>query len=496
MKNISKIKIIISFLTIGLFVNSAFAQNNTLYWMKHLPQTMNTNPAKQSDCKIFIDIPVMPNFSIDAAHSGFTINDAFKIHPTLPDSFMIDLDGIEKALSDKNNISFETEFSILNLGLSLSNDMFVTFGINYKLSESFQYPKALIELRRGNYRADGTPLSFDLGQNFMAHREVYAGVSKTFFGNLNVGGRIKLLSGYANFKTNQMKIDWFTSTLEEDMYDWTFRTDFDIRASSPVEWDFEYNDETGQIEGVDYDSLYFDNIGNNISDIIFPGNGGLAFDLGIEYTLNERFMFSASVIDLGFIKWKENPTILTQTASFTFSGLDIGEYIGSLEDAQSGTAGLDSAIMADMVDTLMTVFDPTVEQLAYSTGLNTKIYAGVNIIATDWLDFGLLYKGAIYNKKLYSSYTVSANANYFKGWSYTVSYSLMDGLANNIGLGLAYKLGPFQMYFITDNFSAPFWAMNESEMSDNWLKNTKRVNFSFGMNILLCNNKHDIGLLE
>ncbi len=490
MKNTSKIKIIISFLTIGLFVNSAFAQNNTLYWMKHLPQTMNTNPAKQSDCKIFIDIPVMPNFSIDAAHSGFTINDAFKIHPSLPDSFMIDLDGIEKALSDKNNISFETEFSILNLGLSLSNDMFVTFGINYKISESFQYPKALIELRRGNYRADGSPLSFDLGQNFMAHREVYAGVSKTFFGNLNVGGRIKLLSGYANFKTNQMKIDWFTETNPDSMYDWTFRTDFDIRAASPVDWEFEY-DSIGQISGTNINDYEF-----NVSEILFPGNGGLAFDLGIEYTLNERFIFSASVIDFGFIKWKENPTILTQNATFTFSGLDIGKYIGSLEDVQDGTDDLGSAIMADMLDTLMTVFNPTVEQLEYSTGLNTKIYAGVNIIATDWLDFGLLYKGAIYNKKLYSSYTVSANANFFKGWSYTVSYSLMDGLANNIGLGLAYKLGPFQMYFLTDNFSAPFWAMNESEMSDNWLKNTKRVNFSFGMNFLLCGKNNDIGLLE
>lgn len=495
MKHISKIKIIISFIVLMSFAVTTSAQNNTLYWMKHLPQTMNTNPAKQLNCKLFIDIPVLPNFSVNAVHSGFTINDAFKIHPTLPDSFMIDLDGIEKALSDKNNISFETEFSILNLGLSLSNNLSVTFGINYKISESFEYPKALIELRRGNYREDGTPLSFDLGQNFMAHREVYAGISKTFFGNLNVGGRIKILSGYANFKTNQMKIDWYTETDIDSMYDWTFNSDFDIRTSSPVAWNFEY-DSLSQISGINYDSLYIDNIGDNISDLIFPGNMGFGIDLGIEYNLNERFLFSASVIDLGFIKWKKNPTILTQKASFPFSGLDIGEYIGSLDDAQSGTAGLDSAIMADMIDTLMTVFNPTIEQLAYTTGLNTKIYAGVNIIATDWLDFGFLYKGAVYNKKLYSAYTVSANTNFFKGWSYSVSYSLMDGLANNIGVGLAYKLGSFQMYFLTDNISAPFWAMNESEMADNWLKNTKRVNFSFGMNFLLCGNNQDIGLLE
>ncbi|MCF6366355.1 MAG: DUF5723 family protein [Bacteroidales bacterium] len=486
-------KIIISFILFFSTVSLNFAQDNTLYWMKHLPQSMNTNPAKQANCKLFIDIPVLPNFSLNTVHSGFTINDAVKIHPSAPDSFMIDLDGIEKALTNKNNIGLETDFSILNLGLALQNNMFVTFGINYKISESFEYPKALIELRRGNYRADRTPLSFDFGQNFMAHREIFVGLSKSFFGNLNIGGRIKVLSGYANFKTKQMKIDWFTSTLDEDMYDWTFDSDFEIRTSSPVAWNFEYDSITNQISGVNVEPY---DITNNISGLIFPGNGGLAFDLGIEYTLNERFLFSASVVDLGFIKWKKNPAILTQRAQFVFSGLDIGKYIGSLNDVQSGTAGLDSAIMADMVDTLMTVFNPTVEQLAYTTGLNTKIYIGANVIATDWLDFGLLYKGAILNSKLYSSYTLSANANFFRGWSYTFSYSLMDGLANNIGMGAAYKLGPFQMYLLTDNFSAPFWVMNESKMSDNWIKNTKRINISFGVNFLLCGNKYDIGLLE
>jgi len=490
MKNISKIKYIISFIAFTFVVSISFAQNSTLYWMKHLPQSMNTNPAKQSNCKLFIDIPVLPNFTLNTVHSGFTINDAVKIHPTAPDSFMIDLDGIEKALTNKNNIGIETDFSILNLGLALQNNMFVTFGINYKISESFEYPKALIELRRGNYREDRTPLSFDFGQNFMAHREIFVGLSKNFFGNFNIGGRIKLLSGYANVKTKQMKIDWFTSTLDEDMYDWTFRTDFDIRTATPVAWDFEY-DSLEQISGMNIEDYEF-----NISELIFPGNGGLAFDLGVEYTLNERFLFSASVVDLGFIKWKKNPAILTQNAEFTFSGLDIGKYIGSLEEARSGASTLGSEITADMIDTLMTVFNPQIEHLAYTTGLNTKIYIGANIITTDWLDFGLLYRGAILNKKLYSSYTLSANANFFKGWSYTFSYSLMDGLANNIGMGFAYKVGPFQMYLLTDNFAVPFWTMNESEMSDNWIKNTKRINFSFGVNFLLCGNKHDIGLLE
>ena len=69
MKNI--LKIIISFIVFVTFSLNTSAQNNTLYWMKHLPQSMSLNPAKQSNCKLFIDVPVLPNFSINAASLAF-----------------------------------------------------------------------------------------------------------------------------------------------------------------------------------------------------------------------------------------------------------------------------------------------------------------------------------------------------------------------------------------------------------------------------------------
>ncbi len=495
MKNIFKISYI-SFLFIILLNSNLLSQNNTAYWMKHLPQQINENPAKQLDCKFFIELPVTPNFSLNAFHSGFSINEATMPHPTAIDSFMPDLDVIESVLKDVNDINFETNFSILNMGLALPNDFYITFGINYKIYENFRYPKDLIELRRGNYREDGTPLSFDFVQNFMVHREIFAGVSKEVFPGLTIGGRLKFLSGCVNLKANKMKIDWYTETHQDSMYDWTFDSDFDISTSTPVEWEFEYDDQD-QISGIAYDSTYTDDIGSNVTDLIFPGNGGFAIDLGAEYLLYDRFLFSASLIDFGFIKWKTNPVILTQQASFTFSGLDIGKYIGSIEDATTDVdSTLGDRIKNDMIDTLLKVFNPDIEKTAYTTRLNTKIYLGANFALYDWLDFGLLYRGAFSNKSLYSSYTISANTNFFKGWSYSLSYSIMDGLYNNLGMGLAYKVGPVQMYLITDNFSVPFWAMNESDLSDNWLKNSKRANFAFGMNILICKNKYDIGLLE
>jgi len=492
MKHIKHI-FILSILSV-FFYSSGLSQRLTSYWMQNLPQGNFLNPAKQPGCKIFIDIPILPNFDVNLSHSGFNINDAIKPRPYMPDSFMIDLDGIESALKTGNNINLETEFSILNVGVTLKNDMYISVGMNYKMSEYFQYPKALIELRRGNYRENETPLDFSFKQNFDFHREIYVGVSKYINKKLYLGAKLKYLSGYANIKTNKMDLKWHTSIKPEDMYDWTFNSDFDINAASVIPWNF--TDSAGQINGITMDTTLISDPASNLSTFLFPKNTGFGVDLGIEYNIDNRLTLSASLIDFGFISWKTSPKIMTQKATFEFSGLDIAKYIGNLNDTTGENATLGEKIKNDMIDTLITVFNPDIEKSSYKTSLNSKIYLGGNLKITDWLDAGFLYRGVFFNKQLLSSYTFSANTNFFKAWSYSVSYSIMKASANNIGMGLAYKVGPFQMYFISDNIAVPFWAVNGSNFADEWLKNTKNFNFSFGLNFLIWGNKYDIGLME
>jgi hypothetical protein len=491
-----KFKTFVKAFTFVLFLNTVsflgWSQSNTMFWMKNLPQSINYNPAKQIPCKLFIDIPVLPNFAVNVSHSGFTINDAFKPHPYATDSFMIDLDEIELALKDRNNINVDFDLSILNLGFSFGSGLFASFGINYKAKEHFQYPKDLIELRRGNYRESGAPISFDFKQNATVYREIFVGLSKDLGNGLTIGGRLKFLSGYANISTNQLTVDWYTETHPDSMYEWTFVSDIDANISVPIDWSIQY-DSVGIFESLqfnDYQPL------ENIKELVFPGNPGFAVDLGAVYNLNDRFLFSASLIDFGFIKWKTNPGTISQHATFRFSGLDISEYIGSLEEAQQDQSNLGDRIAQDMIDTLKTVFNPDISIEAYSTNLSPKIYLGADVFITDFFDIGFLYRGSVEDKSLLSSYTLSANTSFFKGWSYSFSYSIMGGKANNLGMGLAYKVGPWQMYLITDNMAIPFWALNESAFSDNWLRNSKNMNFAFGMNFLLCKKNSDIGLLE
>lgn len=495
MKQIYKINITLILL---LFSFSVFSQNNTLYWMKHLPQSMNLNPAKQSNCKIFIDIPVLPNFSFDIAHTGFTLDDAIMPHPTAQDSFMIDLVTLNDALGkNRNSFDFETEFSLFNFGLALKNNLYVTFGVNYKFSENFQYPKALIEITKGNYRPNGEALSFDFRESFMSHRELYLGLSKNFYDKLYIGGRIKFLNGYANLDAKTMRLDWSTSIKDEEVYDWNFKSNIDINASVPIAWELQ-KDSLGNITDVVISEPEIDenDIYGSVKGLI-PHNFGMGVDLGIEYQINKNILVSASVVDFGFIRWKTNTAnVVSKDANFTFSGLDVANYIGSYNDATAAGEEEGQSMVNDILDTLTTSFTPTITYEKYTTSLNTKIYAGGNFAVKEWLDFGLLYRGIVMNKSLYSSVTASGNLNFFRGWSYTVSYTMIDRKANNVGMGLAYKLGPFQMYFITDNVAVPLSVAFDTPTTHKWIMNTKRVNFAFGMNFMICKKKHDIGLLE
>lgn len=490
-----------------LVSSSLFSQQNTMYWMKHLPQSVNTNPAKQPTCKFYLDIYVLPNFSFNVAHTGFTFDDIIMDHPnpTPTDSFMFDLKTLSDALGEsRNGIDFETEFSLINIGFALRNKMYFTAGINYKINENFQYPRALLDVTNGNYRENGNALSFDFRQSFTSYREAYIGISKNYYNKLIIGGRLKFLNGWLNLDAKKMKLDWYTSILPDDIYDYNFKSDVEVNLSTPVAWEFEY-DTLNNINGIEFIDQTFEpeidenDIMGSIKSVrkeikkVFPHNFGMAIDLGAEYNVNKNIKLSASVIDFGFIRWKTNTANLTQKGNYPFNGIDIGKYI---ENSNTTEDSVKNSLSEDYINELLKTFNPTVSREKYTTSLNTKIFLGGNYSVKKWLDFGLLYRAAIINRSLYSSGTASVNLNFLRGWSYTVSYTLIDRLANNIGMGLAYKIGPFQMYLITDNIAPMYWAAFDTPMADKWIRNTKRVNLAFGMNFTLCKNKHDRGLLE
>jgi hypothetical protein len=365
------------------------------------------------------------------------------------------------------------------------------------------FPKDYVMLRKGNFINNGQTLNLGLKENFTVYHEFSAGIAKKFYNGLTLGMRLKYLKGLVNLQTKKSAIDWTVSNEDTAVWAWKFTTDFEINSSVPMSWQLTH-DKNGFIDGAEITEFnsesdsetqkYFE---NNAKSFLFTPNTGWGVDLGFDYQINRLFTVSGSIIDLGYIKWKDNPKTAQQAGTFMFNGIDMAKYYGSYNSVvNAGTTTWADSLVNDMTDSLRQYIDPKISTNAYKTSLRTKFYLGGNFAPTNWFDIGFLYKGYYLDKDLHTAITLSANLNFLKACALSVSWSRWNKLNNNIGIGFAYRIGHFQMYVLSDNIAIPFWAVNESNTSDRWIRNTNRATLHLGFNWLFCKEKVDIGLLD
>jgi len=493
------LNIIVSVILIFAFFQNAKAQDNIIYNMQHLQQSINDNPAQQSNFNLFIGLPALSHHYINVV-LPFTYSDALDLQGN---GKYGDFTKFRNDLKDVNYFNVERQMAVLDLGFWVKNFYF-TIGYNEKMYSRTSFPKSIFDIVDGNYRTDGTSISFsDFGYDFTSYTELHIGLSKEIIPNLTVGTSLKFINGLANFTTKKFKLDWTTSTDPLRNFAYTFDSDFEFRSSSPITWN-ETLDSAGLPNGFEVDTSFLD----NLSYSSLPKNRGFGIDLGAIYKINDLFTVSGSVIDLGTIKWKTNTKIVTQNSSFEFDGADVGPYVNKFSDLTDSLSSTLDDYLNDFVDTLITITEPTFSEDSYSTALNTKIFLGGTYTPKDWLSLGVLYRGYFWDSKLHSALTFSATTNFWKGWSFATSYGLYNGLANNIGLGLAYKIGWFQCYSVMDNIAVPYYAANKAlqigtkgaispNYATKWMKNSKEINLHFGVNILIGKRKGpDYGLLD
>ncbi len=478
-----RIYLILTIILIGS-ISKINAQNNILYGMKNVPQHNYLNPARQPGCKIYVGIPMAHSLRAKVGFSGLSYNDIFRKHPTAPDSFKIDLDHIHNSLGKRNLVSLEGIIGIIDFGFRFGKGNYITISAKNKTEEYFTFSKSLLDIRHGNLQ----PLTFDFYEQLVNYNEYSLGYSKTLFNHLTIGARFNLLSGNANIYTKDLKIDWKTQAGEKDMYPWTWNTNVDIRGAAIVGWEVT-KDKDGYVDGVELQDNIKDSL--NYADLALSKNLGASIDLGVNYSVFHWLTVAASVKDLGFIKWKTNARKIVDKSEFTFTGIDLGKHVKNSDDFKDEKF---EDILDDIKDSLRREFDPQVEDGSYTSRLNSKFTASVEIYPIKKVNLSFLYYGMLIKSKLYSAFSVAANANLMKGFSLSVNYSIANNSYYNIGAGLAYKLGPLQMYIATDNIASGLYFIDK-KFTEDLMYNTKSINLQLGLNILLCKTKVDKGYL-
>ncbi|MFH1320167.1 MAG: DUF5723 family protein [Bacteroidota bacterium] len=393
-------------------------QDLTLYNIHAIPQLRYTNPAFSPACKFHIGLPVISSIYLNLNHNGFVFADL--VEKRAFDSIYINMDNVINKLEETNYLSAAAQVDLLSFGFKVKANYFF-FNITEKVFIRFSYPKDLVKLFwKGNAVFIGETADFSgIDINATHYREHGLGMSRDLNEKLTIGGKLKYLYGMENISSEISELSLYTAP---NTYELTGKADLLINAS-----------------GSFTDSL----VAFETGDLLYKNkNNGFAIDLGAAYKLNDKFSFSASLIDLGYIKWKTNvKNYTTEDASFTFKGVDLNTFIGSSETDPFGT----------IIDSLKSAYEVQESSSEYKDGLTPRVYLGGAYKLNENNNIGLLLQGEIFRKSLYPSLTVSFNNQVGRWLSSSLSYSILNRSYNNIGLGLSLNLGFFQIYVVSDN---------------------------------------------
>ena len=146
--------------------------------------------------------------------------------------------------------------------------------------------------------------------------------------------------------------------------------------------------------------------------------------------------------DIGFIDWKKDITNVKGISQFTFTG-------ENLQDVYEGSTDFDEIITAYM-DSLINSVTFTETSQPFSTKLSYGISAGVSYSPVKSFSLGLLSYTRFIDKRYQEALTLSANLNIRNLFSTSLAYTATNYRRDNIGFGIAFRPGWFQIYAMAD----------------------------------------------
>lgn len=415
-------KCLLAALFTGAF-SLAFGQSEpTLHFMTNWWQANQTNPAFWPDEQINIGLPALSNTLF---FTGATYGDALVEQNG---ETVLDVDQLISQLEDRNLVRENLRLETISAGFRLGK---FHLGISHavRFHAFLDYPKTLPQLIwQGNAQFIGQEI--DLGHDFQIGSFNEFGVTGAYtLGPLTAGARVKWLTGLGDLSTEKGQASLYTAP---EIYQLSFETDYLLHTSSVLDYnsytDFEFDANFGQLD---------------LSRLI-TRNSGWAFDFGVNIEL-EKLRLSASVVDLGSIRWTENVTNYSSQASVNYDGLDISLALTG-----------DSVSLQEALDTLeqILVFDST--QNNYSTALPAKVYLSGGYEITPSLTVGAGLFGEWYREQFFPAGALNVQWRVLRWLQIGATYTVYRNTFFNFGVSGAVRLGPVQVFLLTDNLPAAF----------------------------------------
>lgn len=185
-----------------------------------------------------------------------------------------------------------------------------------------------------------------------------------------------------------------------------------------------------------------------IKDYIFnTGNTGIGFDLGFKYKVNEKLSVSASILDLGNLKWKNN---LSSKNFISSSELDASKITSTQVNGIETITKVSDSISFE--NKFTQIFKTNPRQLAFKTAMPLTIYSGISYQLNPKVKLTLADR--FIKVKNLNHNTILASAKFDLNDRLTVStgYSIIGNAYFNLPFALLYKGNFGQFYIGSDNF--------------------------------------------
>jgi hypothetical protein len=308
-------------LMLSLSLHLGAQVTNTLYFMQGVPQSNRINPALQPDGGLYLGLPGASPLTSELSTSSISWGDVIFPHPS-EDSLITFLhpladnaDFLQK-LKPLNYVISDVGTSLISLGFRTGAGYF-SLDITSRLEGNIYIPGDLARLaiegaNEGiTYELDG------IGADLTAFEEISLGWSYELGQNMEIGVRGKLLFGIGDLTTSKSQMSLTTS---EEV--WNLRSSMLFDASLPFA-EVVYDDE-GLVEDILIDEDLENLSTATLARYAFNQNNlGAAIDLGINYRPGDRWLISASLLDLGMIRWKDNVHQASYEIEYDYTSVDV-----------------------------------------------------------------------------------------------------------------------------------------------------------------------------
>lgn len=406
------------------------------YFMEGTSARLQLNPGLQPT-KGYFNMPIIGSFNMSASSNVLGTSDIIDLMNSGSDLYSND--KLFNRLKADNRLNVNLNTDILSFGWYKGKGF---WSVNVGLRADFGAALAkdmfsMMRTMNGFALEDvaGTNQSYSLSNqtlNMKAYAEIGLGYSRRITEKLTVGGRVKVLLGLARA---EMNINQFDLNLDVPNLR-NYQDDASRGELSPSDWygkGYSYAADGNVITTLKGGGMTFDNNGMidnfdlDAGDLGIAGSG-FGIDLGASYKVWDNLTVSASILDLGFLKWKESETTVATVSGEAHETIDASNY--------------DRYIGGDFLSFERFDFEEgSPEKVKTKTRLySTLLLAGEYGLLNNKLSVGAMYTARFAEPKTLNELTFLATFRPKNWLNAAISYSPIQ--ASGKSIGLAVKLGP------------------------------------------------------